>query len=521
MGKFLNSIQYDNAFTFALNDNYFVDKSGLISAFNVLFRTSNRFVCVTRPRRFGKTINATMLASYYSNTLDTRNIFDKLKISNAPSYLEHLNKHNVIYISFNTNINKFKTYDDYINYFESRLMKDLKDFYPNLEEDEFVLDMFEEIYQKTKQGFIFIIDEWDAIFENERFSQDDRKNFLTTLTNLLKDKPYVELAYITGILPISKYSRSTSLNNFKECDAISDGVFEDYFGFLESEVEALCKKQNKLSMQELRDWYNGYYTSDGRRVFNPRSVVYALNDGICKSYWTGTGKKREILPYISSNVAGLKDDIISMLAGNPVKIRLSGFDAESDADVSKNSTLSALTILGYLSYHNMELSIPNKELLLEFKDTLADSNINGLSSIVAESDAMLKATLRQDTETMAKLLEDAHASYLSYFDYNTENALACIITLIYLSAKDTYNISREDVAGTGRADFIFYPLNPRDTAFIIELKVDDTPEAAIKQILDRKYDAKLKPYTGKKLAIGISYYKTDKNKKHHIKIEEL
>ena len=326
---------------------------------------------------------------------------------------------------------------------------------------------------------------------------------------------------MTGILPISKYSNSTSLNTSQEYDAISDGVYEEYFGFSEDEVVELCKKQDKISIDDLRDWYNGYYTSSGNRVYNPRSVVRALKDGICKSYWTGTGKKRELLPYISSNVAGLKDDIINMMAGNPVRIRLSGFDAESDANVSKNSALSAMTILGYLSYHNMELNIPNKELLLEFKDTIADSNISGLSSIVTQSNAMLKATLRQDTQTMEKLLEDAHASYLSYFDYNCENALACIITLLYLCAKDMYNISCEDVAGLGRADFIFYPLNPRDTAFIIELKVDDTPEAAIQQILDKKYDVKLKPYTGKKLAIGISYYKDDQKKKHEVKIKEL
>ena len=521
MGKFLNSIDINNRFIRTTAEKYFIDKSGLIEKFNKLIGTSNDFVSITRPRRFGKSINAMMLASYYSNTIDTRDVFDKLNISKCPSYLEHLNKHNVIYISFNTNINKFKNYDDYINYFERRLMKDLKAFYPDLEEDEFLSDMFDEVNQKTGQGFIFIFDEWDYIFNNNLYSKDDRKNFLTFLTVLLKNKPYVEFAYITGILPIAKYSSSTSLNNFMEFDAISDTLYDEYFGFLEDEVVELCKKQNKVSMQELQEWYNGYYTSTGTRIYNPRSVSYALQRGTCQSYWTGSGPKKELLPYINSDINGIKSDIINMLAGNPVKIRLAGFDAEVEDLNDENLVLSAMTILGYLSYHDMELRIPNKELLLEFKNTLINSNVHGLSSIVVQSNAMLKATLQQDTETMAKILEVFHASYLSYFDYNRENALACIITLAYLCARDMYIVSREDVAGLGRADFIFYPLNPRDTAFILELKVDDTPESAIKQILDKKYDVKLAPYTGKKLAIGISYYTNDETKKHHVVIKEL
>ena len=196
---FLNSMAEINQFTKQAKDEYYVDKSGLIEKMNALVGTARQFICITRPRRFGKSVNAMMLANYYAKNLDTKELFDKLSISKSPSYLDHLNKHNVIFISFNTQANKFKKYDEYISYFEEGLKKDLKDACENLTDDMFLTDMLEYVYKKTRQGFIFIIDEWDYIFNNELYTKDDRRNFLRFLEGMLKDKSYVELAYMTGI----------------------------------------------------------------------------------------------------------------------------------------------------------------------------------------------------------------------------------------------------------------------------------------------------------------------------------
>jgi uncharacterized protein YacL (UPF0231 family) len=328
---------------------------------------------------------------------------------------------------------------------------------------------------------------------------------------------------MTGILPIAKYSSGSSLNNFMEFDAMGDDLFGDYYGFLEEEVQALCAKQNKVSMEELQDWYNGYYTEDGKRIYNPRSVVYALTRGKCRSYWTNTGKKNELADYINTNISGVKEDIIAMMAGETLEIELSGYDAESkDLEASQDLILSALTILGFLSYHDMQLRIPNKELMKEFESILKNNDLGGITEILQESREMLQATIDKDVAKMTKIIENAHNTYMSYFEYSTENSLSCIITLVYLYARSTYTIKREDVSAKGRADFAFYPTNINRPAFIIELKKDDTPEKAIEQIKTREYFLNFKNYTGRKLLIAVTYdSQTDKEKKHHIIVEEL
>ena len=521
MSMFLNNVPKDNEFLYMVKNKYYVDKSNLIEKFNeIMDEHQHRFICITRPRRFGKSTNALMLASYYCSALDTRDVFSKLDINNSPSYYRHLNKHNVIFIPFNTGNYKFEGYEEYEKFFIEGLINDLKEIQPDIDENKPIGKIFGEVYDKTDKKFIFIIDEWDYIFNKNLYTKDDRRNFLEFLEDLLKDKAYVEFAYMTGILPIAKYSSGSSLNNFKEHDAISDGVYDKYYGFLENEVEELCKKQNKISMEDLQEWYNGYYTSDGTRIYNPRSVVFALQDRTCKSYWTNTGRKNELADYINTNVANVKEDIIAMMAGETLNIRLSGFDAISkELDATRNLILSALTILGFLSYHNNELRIPNKEIMLEFNDILTNNDIGGLQDVLKNSREMLQATIDKDTKKMEEIIEDAHNTYMSYFEYNTENSLSCIIALVYLYARTTYNVKREDVSAKGRADFAFYPLNINKPAFIIELKKDDTPENAIEQIKTREYFRNFKNYTGKKLLIGVTY--DSKSKKHNVKIEDL
>ena len=321
MSKFLNNVKKDNDFLYITKNKYFVDKSKLLEKFNnIMDEYEHRYVCVTRPRRFGKSLNALMLASYYTKNLDMHETFDTLNIHSCNSYERHLNKHNVIYISFNTKNVQAKTYEQYRDYFINGLIEDMREICPDINSKDPIGTIFDEVYTKLDTKFIFIIDEWDYIFNNDMYTKNDRKNFLEFLEGLLKDKAYVQLTYMTGILPIAKYSSGSSLNMFYEYDAISDTVYGDYFGFLGEEVQQLCERQKNIKKlsdeqkeslaKELQDWYNGYKTCEGKDVYNSRSVIRALRDGVCQSYWTNTGKKKEVAAYINLDVDGLTQNII-------------------------------------------------------------------------------------------------------------------------------------------------------------------------------------------------------------------
>ena len=523
MGYFLNDDFLENNFELVTNSKYFIDKSMLIEKINSYMGIEDRYVCITKPRRFGKTTNLQMLASYYSKGADFKYLFDKLEISKSKTYLGHLNKHNVIYIDFSgVPEKKGFTYDDYISRYRNLIKKDLKNLCPDLDiEPEMILcDIFKEVYSKIKEGFIFIIDEWDYIFNKNLFTEDERDSFITFLMNLLKGKSYVKLVYMTGILPIAKYFDGSTLNMFDECTMINDKTFDKYFGFTEDEVKELCKRQDKISMTELKEWYNGYKTHDGIDLYNPRSVSFALNKASCQSYWTNTGTMNEIIPFINMNIDGSKDDIIEMISGIDIEIALREYTAEKISFKTKNQLFSAMVNYGLLSYYNGKLRIPNRELQLKFDEALEIGCENDeLSEIIKKSREMLDATLNKDTKKMEEIIQKAHDYNIPLLKYNDENSLSCVVTLVYLCARDKYSIRREERAGAGLADFVFHPYDRSQPAFILELKKDSTPEDAIRQIRERRYMEALDDCTGEKFAVGIVY--DSKNKNHKIKIENL
>jgi len=520
MPYFLNVPITKNSFTEVANYKYFVDKSGLISKMNECINTPNKYVCITRPRRFGKTLNAMMLASYYSKSADCKDIFDKLQISKDTSYLKYLNKCNVVYITFNQLPSPKCSYEDFVNRYISMIYDDLKEQYSiNINNNMVVSDVFNAVYNQTGESFVFILDEWDYIFNNNLFSENDRKSFLKFLEDLLKDKSYVDLAYMTGVLPIAKYSTSSTINMFKEYNTLNDNKYYKYFGFSMEETKSLCDKQSEVTFDELKNWYDGYKTFKGEDIFNPRSVSYALSDGVCQSYWTNTGPMDEIIYYINNGVGDIKDDVVNMISGIPLEIKLKGYSAEQKELNTRNQILSAMTIYGFLSYHDKTLEIPNKELRIKFDEALEDKSMGEVAKLVLKSNEMLKATLRRDTDTMVKIIEEAHDINIPSIKYGDENSLSCVVMLSYLSARDDYNIIREMPAGKGFADFMFYPNDKSKPAFILELKKNSTPEEALKQIKEKKYNLALKDYTGEKFAVGISW--DSKTKKHNIKIEDI
>ncbi len=491
-----------------LNNDIYVDKSMLIEKTNHMIGIGNGYVCITRPRHFGKISNMSMLGAYYTVGYDAQSLFDGLKIEKHDTFTKHLNKHHVIYIDFSRLSDPCNTYEDYISWVKFCLKHDIKDAY-GVEAQ--VGEPIQEVMKRTKQNFIFLLDEWDAIFYESFMSEEDKKSYLKFLKGLLKDQPYVELAFMTGVLPITKYTAGSELNMFDECSFVNDREYEDYYGFGETEVKELCKHFKQPVYKDLKYWYDGYYKSDGSSLFNPRSVSFALSKGYCKNYWTETGPMNEIADVIEHNVVAVREDIVQMVSGIPVEIELEGYGAAQLDLNNRNEILSAMVVFGFLSYHDNELRIPNKELMEKFEKVLKRESMGEVAEIASQSKQMLEATLNQDSEKVAAMMEAAHDKEIPCIQYNDENSMACVVTLCYLYARNHYDIIREAASGKGYAVFIFRPKKDRYPPIIMELKYNKSAKDVIDQIHERNYVDKVKDYP-EVLLVGINY---DTKTKHH------
>lgn len=535
MGMFLNSIIPCEAYREMADDTYFVDKSLLLQELIPALEKKNRYICITRPRRFGKSVMANMIGAFFGKAADSYPIFTRLHIAGNQHFQTHLNKHNVIFIDSSKVPENCCSYQTYIARIADGLKDDLLQAYPslNLDRNKSVWDMLSAIFQETKDKFIFIIDEWDALFHMSFTTVDIRKNYLLFLKNLLKDQVYVELAYMTGILPIAKYSSGSELNMFCEYDMATKKKFSEYFGFLDEEVDQLYKyyqtehPKQELSREDLRVWYDGYYTAGEKRIYNPRSITCALTDNDLASYWTSSGPYDEIFYYIRNNINAVRDDLILMISGEGVEAEIQHYTAASMKLNTRDEIYSAMVVYGLLTYHHRKVFIPNREIMEQFKSMLMTRESLGyVYRLAKESEKMVKATLSGDTGTMAEILKFAHDTESPILSYNSEIELSAVVNLVYLAARDLYRVEREDKAGEGYVDFIFYPEYPNADAIILELKIDSTPEEAIRQIRNKQYALRFKgklgeqpKYTGKILGVGISYDR--KTKKHDCKVEEL
>lgn len=497
-----------------LNQQIYVDKSMLIHQLNMLAGTNDCYVCVTRPRRFGKTINANMLGAYYTKGYDSRSLFDELRISEALTYQKHLNAYNVIYIDFSRMPDPCCSYEEYIDYIKTRLKADLEQAYGvQYKKGMSVSDML----LATEESFVFILDEWDAVFYETYMDREAKGYYLKFLKSMLKDQPYVELAYMTGILPIAKYSSGSELNMFDEYNLMNDNVFDMYFGFSEEEVRKLCGEFQTIPFDEVKSWYDGYYLSDGSSLFNPRSVSKALIRGVCLNYWTETGPMNEIADCIEHNIDEVREDIVKMVAWIPVEIELQGYSAVELQLDTRDEILSAMTVYGFLSYHDGYLRIPNRELMEKYQSVLARDSMGGVKAIVESSREMVNATLACDEKRVAAILESVHDREIPFLNYNDENALSCVITLCYLYARKDYVVEREAKSGKGYCDYLFLPKKSGETAIILELKMGGSCDEAIDQIKERNYMQRADG-CNEILLVGINY---DEKKHHECRIERL
>lgn len=532
MGFYLDSAAPKTLYRSEVKSPYFVDKSMVLKELFQFMKTRNKHICITRPRRFGKTVMTNMIASFFTDAQDSSDIFDHLKIAKDDDYKTYLNQYKVIQINFSEMPDECEDYKKYIRRINKLLKEDLKELYQQLKLDyeDTIKDLLRKIYERTGDEFIFVFDEWDYIFHEWFMTDRDKDEYLAFLSTLLKDQPYVKMTYMTGILPIAKYSSGSKLNMFVEYTMASEERFSDAFGFTDSEVDELFKRYQKntekqnLTREDLRIWYDGYHTKSGERMYNPRSVVVALTNNNLGNYWTNSGPYDEIYSYIEHNVDDVRDDIALMVSGEAVPARVREYAAVSMNLSTRDEIFSAMVVYGFLTYENGKVSIPNKELMDRFGEMLQkESSMGYVYQLAKHSRKMLEATIHGDTKTMEKILEYAHNTEVPILSYNHEVELAAIVNLVYLSARDYYRVEREDKAGTGFVDFIFYPYNKEEyPGIILELKIDSTPQEAIAQINDKKYELRLKGKLGEKgleqiVKVGISYNK--KTKSHQCKVE--
>lgn len=520
MGIYINI--GNEGFQSARNGEY-VDKSGLIAVVNSTLKTERRFSCVTRCRRFGKSMAAKMLCAYYDQSCDSRQLFDDLAIADDPLFEIHLNKYPVIYLDMTVFVTRFRGVN-VIDEIQKDLKKDLLSAYPDVvvdESDDFML-VLTRIAQQKNQQFILIVDEWDAIcreFEPNTTVMDNYVNWLRRMFKEVNANVVFAGVYMTGILPIKKYKTESALNNFTEYSMVNPGRMDSFFGFTKNEVQTLCQK-HQMDYDEMVKWYDGYQLGSQQHMFNPNSVMTALWEGRCRSFWASTGSYDRVAAYIQMNFDGLKDDIINMLAGGRCPVDPTGFQNDVSIINTKNDVFTVLIHLGYLAFdwEHSECFLPNREVSGEMVNAVSNSSWKQLATAIEESRQLLQATFAGDSEAVARGVDAVHDDNTSILSYNNENSLACALTMAYYYAKNDYTFHRELPTGKGFADLVLMPRKGVDKpAIILELKYNQTAFTAIEQIHQKTYKGKVAQHGGPVILVGINY--DPKTKKHDCVIE--
>ena len=523
MGRFVNP---DNsAFQKAVNSEIYVDKTGFLSYTNKVIDTKQAFICNSRPRRFGKSTTADMLAAYYSKGCDSENLFADLAVSDTEDFHKYLNKYDVIHFDVQWFITE-NNISEIVNTIQNNIVEELKKEYPHILDSDVtgLPDAMSIINQETGNRFIVIIDEWDVLIRDEAANkkvQEKYINFLRAMFKGTEPTKYIQLAYLTGILPIKKEKTQSALNNFDEFTMLDAGVMAPYIGFTEAEVKDLCERYHR-DFEKVKYWYDGYLLED-YQVYNPKAVVSVCVRGRFRSYWSETASYEAIVPFINMNYDGLKNAIIEILSGASIKVNTAAFKNDTVNIQSKDDVLTYLIHLGYLGYNQNRRTafVPNEEIRQELTTAVESRKWNEMITFQQESERLLEATLNMDEETVAEKIEKIHTEYVSNIQYNNENSLSSVLAIAYLSSMEYYfKPVRELPTGRGFADFVFIPKPEYVSSYpalVVELKWNKNAETALQQIKEKKYPESIKQYTGDILLVGINYDK--KTKKHQCLIE--
>lgn len=525
MGRFLNNdnTKYRNF----LKEKYIVDKTPMINNILMKIERNKKFICNSRPRRFGKSVTAHMLVAYFSKGADSRKLFEPLKCTKDQTFLKNINRYDTIFLDIQSQFVMAKDQNANPNKFlQKNVVKELREEYPDLlGEDTILPEALAIINAGTGNEFVIVFDEWDYPIRELAENSRERLDYIEFLRMMFKNaeaQDYVRLAYLTGILPMIRAKGQSAVNNFDEYTMIDAGDMGGEIGFVEEEVRELCEK-NGVSADEMKRWYDGYHLS-GVEVYNPLSVVRAVESKMFRQYWTETGTYEDIRSLIEYNFDGLKETVIQMLSGNRAPVSVYGCRNDMVTFHNKDQIITILIHLGYFAYDAelQEAYVPNKEIREIFYQYMENSQGDSLSEFLRYSKAALEAVLRADSERVAELVQKVHNDFISSIEYNDENSLNCTVMITFLASFAYYQKPiREFPCGKGFADLVYLPLPkyPQRPVIVVELKWNQSAETAIGQIKERRYPDSLKAYYGEILLVGISYEK--KTKEHACVIERV
>ena len=534
MGIYLNP-GYEN-FREVTRAQIYVDKTMMIAAVNKIMERGNKYICISRPRRFGKTIASNMLCSYYSKGCDARELLAPYKIAQDPSFPEKLNKYNVIKIDMNSEYQNTRDKARMITRLEEEIAEEMQKQFPDvsLKPGNSLAQNILKIYSDTGETFVLLIDEYDVLVR-EQVPQELFDEFLSFLNGLFKSdtlRPAISLAYLTGILPVVRDKVQSKLNNFEEYTIIDAKELAEYVGFTAEEVKELCAEYG-LDFEECRNWYDGYLlerypvqeqsgTQLFYEIYNPESVVKSAKNRKYGSYWGITSTYEAIAERIRMNFAGTKEDVIKMLSGESVDVNVRRFMNTMTSFKTRSDVFTYLIHLGYLTYNSKEKTcrIPNKEVREEWLDAIeAEPGYEQTYEIIEASKALLQETINGNEDAVAKALDRSHIHVTSNRSYNNEDALQSAIYLAYIYALNFYTAVKEMTAGKGFSDVTYVPIHPDRPAMIIELKRNDSAASAVEQIKKKVYYESLSHYQGDLLFVGINY--DEKEKTHSCRIERF
>ncbi|MBQ0130430.1 MAG: AAA family ATPase [bacterium] len=501
----------------------FVDKSMLISELNKLIDSENKFVCVSRPRRFGKSMAGNMIAAYYSKGCDSRELFKDLKIAQDESYETYLNKLNVIKLDLNAEYMMLKDPSLLIDAMSESVKKELeKQFGLQFSLNDSLASALLKTYSETGESFIIIIDEYDVLVR-EKVPDTLFNEYLRFLNSLFKNSilsPAISLAYLTGILPIVRDKIQSKLNLFNEYSMTNPMNLAEFVGFTAEETKGLCE-QYGMDYEECKRWYDGYDLKTVKEVFSPRSVVSAMMNHEFGSYWTQTGSYEALKLYILLDFNGIKNDVIKMMGGGKVDVNVYKYLNTMTDFHSKDDVFTYLIHLGYLAYdrENRQCYIPNSEIREQWVFSVEyEQDYQPVIKLVNDSKQLLEATINKDEKAVAEALTEAHIHATNPLTYNNEASFQSAIGLAYFYANLKYTVIKELPTGKGYADLALIPYVPNIPAMIIELKNNKSAESAINQIKEKKYDDLLEHYRGNLLFVGINY--DPDTKEHQCRIEK-
>lgn len=536
MGTYLNP---GNAGFTRMRKGDYRDKSGLISLINDVIGTDKSLICISRPRRFGKSYAAQMLCAYYDCTCDSHKLFNDLVISKNESYEEHINKYEVIYLDIAAFLSKMKSEGipvrTVVSALKSAVRTELVAAYPELADisdaTDCMLKLVDNGTQEVSENgkFVFIIDEWDAVIREAKDDEKTQISYLNLLREWFKNGNFtgkaVAAAYMTGILPIKKDGSQSAISDFREYPILNPGKFAEYTGFTETDVRELCKKYD-MEFEDVKRWYDGYSFAKVKSVYNPYSVMMAMDRGEVESYWKKTSAAENLLTYIDVNISSRKSElhekILKLIAGEHIKVDVDGFQNDFQTFKSDDDVLTLLIHLGYLAYDKTtkRVRIPNEEVRGEFDRLLKKSGHPKLNMLLMNSKQILSDTLAGNSVAVAKSIKKVREMNYAPQYYNNEQALRYTIKFAYIICVDDYMKIEELATGKGLADIVYLPKS--DSAFpamIVELKWEETAEAAIDQIKRNNYPAILADYCGEIVLVGINY--NSKTNEHTCQIERI